>query len=226
MDFARLAPYEQSCAQERTAEQVLAWLQRRQFDLVLFQEFLGHGGRALQARRSGVALSGTRAATTMHSCRQWIYEGMKRLPTGLWDIAVDYLEKESARLADRVIAPSRHMAEWAASRWRIPASAAVIPYCYDPTLAKSPEAVTHAGPFRHLVFFGRLETRKGVHLFCRALVEDPELRQHVDRVTFLGKPSNVEGRPSEEFIADHMAKIPGLSGRSSAISGRSRPRPG
>jgi len=210
VDFARLAPYEQSCTQERTSEQVLAWLQRRQFDLVLFQEFLGHGGRALQARRSGTALSGTRAATTMHSCRQWIYEGMKRLPTGLWDMAVDYLEKDSARLADRLITPSRHMAEWAASRWRIPAPAAVIPYCFDPTLAESSEAVTHAGPFRHLVFFGRLETRKGVHLFCRALVENEELRQHVERVTFLGKPSNVEGRPSEEFIAEHMVKIPGL----------------
>jgi len=209
-DLARLAPYEQACAQERTSEQVLAWLQRRQFDLVLFQEFLGHGVRALQARRSGVALSGTRAATTMHSCRQWIYEGMKRLPAGLWDMAVDYLEKESARLADRLIAPSGHMAQWAAARWRIPAPAAVIPYCYDPALAKTPEAITHAGPFRHLVFFGRLETRKGVHLFCRALVEDHELRQHVERVTFLGKPSNVEGRPSEEFIAEHMAKIPGL----------------
>jgi glycosyltransferase involved in cell wall biosynthesis/predicted O-methyltransferase YrrM len=210
LDFARLAPYEQACAQERTAEQVLAWLQRRQFDLVLFQEFLGHGGRALQARQSGAALIGTRAATTMHSCRQWIYEGMKRLPTGLWDMAVDYLEKESARLGDRLIAPSRHMAEWAASRWRIPTAAAVIPYCYDPTLAKTPAAMTHVGPFRHLVFFGRLETRKGLHLFCRALVEDQELRQHVERVTFLGKPSNVEGRPSEEFIAEHMAQIPGL----------------
>jgi hypothetical protein len=102
------------------------------------------------------------------------------------------------------------MAAWAADRWRLASSAAVIPYCYDPTLAKSPEVVTHEGPFNHLVFFGRLETRKGLHLFCRALVEDATLRQHVDRVTFLGKPSNVEGRPSEEFIASHMEQIPGL----------------
>ncbi|HEV8397069.1 MAG TPA: glycosyltransferase [Vicinamibacterales bacterium] len=207
-DVTRLSPYEQSCGQERTAEFVLTWLQRRHFDLVLFQEFLGHGSRALQARRSGTALDGTRAATTMHSCRQWIYEGMKRLPGGPWDVAVDFLEKESARIADRVIAPSRHMAAWAASRWRLASPAAVIPYCYDPALAKSPQIVSHVGPFRHLVFFGRLETRKGLHLFCRALVEDAELRDHVERVTFLGKPSNVEGRPSEEFIASHMDKIP------------------
>jgi len=58
-DLARLTRYEHSCAEERTAELVLAWLQRRKFDLVLFQEFLGHGARALQARRSGVAMAGT-----------------------------------------------------------------------------------------------------------------------------------------------------------------------
>jgi glycosyltransferase involved in cell wall biosynthesis/predicted O-methyltransferase YrrM len=209
-DLARLAPYEQSCGQERTSELVLSWLQRQQFDLVLFQEFLGHGTRALQSRRSGMALDGTRAVTTMHSCRQWIFEGMKRLPSGPWDLAVDFLEKESARLADSVVAPSRHMASWAASRWRLASPAAVIPYCFDPALARTPEVVTHAGPFRHLVFFGRLETRKGLHLFCRALVEDATLRGHVDRVTFLGKPSTVEGRPSEEFIAAHMEQIPAL----------------
>ena len=209
-DVTRLSQYEHSCAEERTAQLALAWLRRRQFDLVLFQDFLGHGARALQARRSGVALSGTRAATTMHSCRQWIYEGMNRLPGGPKDLAVDFLEKESARLADRVVAPSRHMAAWAASRWRLAADATVIPYCYDPALAQPPSIVSHAGPFRHLVFFGRLETRKGLHLFCRALVNGPELQQHAERVTFLGKPSTVEGRPSEEFIAAHMAKIPGV----------------
>jgi glycosyltransferase involved in cell wall biosynthesis/predicted O-methyltransferase YrrM len=207
-DLARLTRYEHSCGEARKAELVLAWVQRRRFDLVLFQEFLGHGSRALQARRSGVALAGTRAAVTMHSCRQWIYEGMKRLPTGPWDLAVDFLEKESANLADRVVAPSRHMATWAASRWHLAKPATVIPYCYDPSLAQPPAVVSHAGPFRHLVFFGRLETRKGLHLFCRALVNHPELRQHVEQVTFLGKPNTVEGRPSEEFIAAHMAEIP------------------
>jgi glycosyltransferase involved in cell wall biosynthesis/predicted O-methyltransferase YrrM len=207
----RIARYDSACAEAKTAELVLAWLRGQRFDLALFQEFLGHGARALQARRSGLALAGVRAATTMHSCRQWIYEGMKRLPAGPWDLAVDHLEKESARLADAVVAPSRHMAAWAASRWRLETGAVVIPYCYDASLAQPPAIVEHAGPFRHLVFFGRLETRKGLHVFCRALARTPALRAHVDRVTFLGKPSNVEGRPSEEFIAGEMAAIPEVS---------------
>lgn len=205
----RLAGYEQPCAEARTAELVLAWLRPRQFDLVMFQEFLGHGARSVQAQRSGDALAGTRTATTLHSSRQWIYEGMHRLPSGAQDVAVDFLEKESARQADTAIVPSRHMAEWASTRWQI-APPALVPYCYDATLAQPPAVVDHAGPFRHLVFFGRLETRKGLHVFCRALVERPSLRDHVEQVTFLGKGSSVEGLPSEAYIAAQMAQVPGV----------------
>jgi glycosyltransferase involved in cell wall biosynthesis/predicted O-methyltransferase YrrM len=205
-----LASHEFPCAEARTAEVVLAWLRQRHFDLVLFQEFLGHGARALQARQSGHALAGVRAATTMHSCRQWIYEGMHRLPSRHGDLAVDFLEKTSAQLADCAVAPSEHMARWATSRWHIAPEPTVIPYCYDDTLARPAEIVTHRGPFRHLVFFGRLETRKGLHLFCRALANTPDLRDHVDRVTFLGKCSSVEGRSSQEFIAAQLGRIKGL----------------
>jgi glycosyltransferase involved in cell wall biosynthesis/predicted O-methyltransferase YrrM len=207
----RAASYEQPCAEARTSELVLAWLRQQQFALVLFQEFLGHGCRAVQAQCSGHALTETRTATTLHSCRQWIYEGMHRLPSGLQDVAVDFLEKESARRADRAIAPSRHMAEWAASRWQVSPPPSVLPYCYDETLARPGALVEHAGPFRHLVFFGRLETRKGLHLFCRALVETPSLRRQVNQVTFLGKSSSVDGLPSEAYIAAQMAQVPGVA---------------
>jgi len=199
-----------ACREAEVSDLVLQWLRGKTFDLVLFQEFLAHGARALQARLAGVALDGVRVATTMHSCRQWIFEGMKRLPGGTADTAVDFLEKESARLADRVIFPSRHMAEWAASRWQVGERGAVIPYCFDAALASQPEIVEHTGPFRHLVFFGRLETRKGLHLFCRALVGTPALREQVERVTFLGKPSSVEGHPSDAFISTQMAQLPGV----------------
>src|SRR5262245_11693925 len=101
------------CPESRVADDVLAYLRQEAFDLVLFQEFLGHGARAIQAHETGWALSGTRTATTLHSCRQWIYEGMQRPPMHAADVAVDFFEKESARGADRTLAPSQHMAEWA-----------------------------------------------------------------------------------------------------------------
>jgi glycosyltransferase involved in cell wall biosynthesis/predicted O-methyltransferase YrrM len=201
---------QQPCAEARTAELVSRYLKATSFDLLLFQEFLGHGARALQARRSGDALSSVPAAVTLHSCRQWIYEGMQRLPSCPEDMYVDFLERESARLADSVIAPSHHMANWAATHWRHDAPASVVPYCYDRTLERPATCVRHAGPFTHLVFFGRLETRKGLHLFCRALAAHGDARGPVDRVTFLGKPSTVEDRPSREFIRHALAELTGV----------------
>src|SRR4029079_16537989 len=125
------------------------------------------------------------------------YECWRGLPGSTADLAVDFLERESARRADAVLAPSRHMASWAAAHWRLDPQPAVVPYCYDESLAAPREIVEHAGPFRHLVFFGRLETRKGLHLFCRALAANASLRSHVQHVTFLGKQSTVHGLPSD-----------------------------
>ncbi len=189
------------------ADMVYAWLKDRPFDLVLAQEFLGHSARALQARHAGYALRGQRAAVTMHSCRQWVFEGMRQLPSSPQDVVVDFLERESARLADLVIAPSGHMAEWARQHWQIDA-ATVVPYCFDPHAARPRERTEHRGPFRHLVFFGRLETRKGLHLFCRALASG-RLRG-VEKATFLGKHSSVEGMPSAQFIERALAAVPNL----------------
>lgn len=189
------------------ADLVYAWLKDRPFDLVLAQEFLGHSGRALQARHAGAALQGQRAAVTMHSCRQWVFEGMRQLPSSPQDVVVDFLERESARLADLVIAPSAHMAAWARQHWHID-DAMVVPYCFDPQAARPRERVEHKGPFRHLVFFGRLETRKGLHLFCAALASG-RLRG-VEKVTFLGKHSSVEGVPSAQFIERACASVQGV----------------
>jgi glycosyltransferase involved in cell wall biosynthesis/predicted O-methyltransferase YrrM len=192
------------CPEARVSELVLEFLRGTRFDLLLFQEFLGHGCRTLQARRSGESLGGARAGVTLHSSRQWIYRGMRRLPDAREDLYVDFLERESAGLADSVAAPSQHMAAWAAEHWKID-GASVVPYCYDPGIEQPGTVGEHEGPFTHLVFFGRLETRKGLHLFCRALAEHAAARGPVQKVTFLGKASRVDERPSDEFIRTALA---------------------
>lgn len=198
------------CAEARTSELVLRYLRTNPFDLLLFQEFLGHGARTLQARRSGDALADVPAAVTLHSCRQWIYQGMQRTSASRDDLHVDFLERESARLADYVNAPSQHMSDWVQAHWRLEAPATVVPYCFDASTEGTAPQIEHAGPFEHLVFFGRLETRKGIQLLCRALAASPDARGPVRKVTFLGKRSTVEGRPSEDFIRETLAAVQGL----------------
>ena len=201
---------EHPCPEARTSELVYRFLRGRRFDLLLFQEFLGHGARTLQARRSGEALTDVPTVVTLHSCRQWIYQGMQRSSAARADVHVDFLERESARLADFVNAPSQHMSDWAREHWRMDEFATVVPYCFDASTEGTPGLRTHAGPFEHLVFFGRLETRKGVHVLCRAIAEHAAARGPVRKITFLGKRSTVEGRPSEEFIRGTLADVDGI----------------
>src|SRR5262249_31650262 len=60
-----------------------------------------------------------------------------------------------------------------------------------------------------LVFFGRLETRKGIELFCDALdrVAKTPVPQNL-KVTFLGKPATVSGRDSQAYIRERAQKWP------------------
>jgi hypothetical protein len=119
-------PDDGTTPEEHASDIVLDYLRRHRFDLVLVQEFQGHGVRALQARQCGdPALTSTRLVVTLHSSRQWTCEGMQRLPL-MPDLVVDFLERESARLADRVVAPSHSMADWAVERWGL-RRPAVIP---------------------------------------------------------------------------------------------------
>src|SRR5690606_1354043 len=85
---------EHPCPEARTSEVVYRFLRGRRFDLLLFQEFLGHGARTLQARRSGEALTDVPTVVTLHSCRQWIYQGMQRSSAARADVHVDFLERE------------------------------------------------------------------------------------------------------------------------------------
>jgi glycosyltransferase involved in cell wall biosynthesis len=123
---------------------------------------------------------------------------------------VDFLERESSRLADRLIAPSAYMAEWARTRWRLDRDIDVMFNCYDESVGGPRRVVVHEGPFEHLIFFGRLETRKGLHLFVSAIAESDTLRNHVKKVTFLGRHSRVNDRPSEQFLAEALAALPWL----------------
>lgn len=201
---------EHPCPEARMSELVYRFLRSRRFDLLLFQELRGHGARTLQARRSGDALADVPAAVTLHSCRQGIYQGMQRASASRADVYVDCLERESARLADYVNAPSRHIADLARQHWHLREPAMVVPYCFDPSVESETDEVTHAGPFDHIVFFGRLDRREGLHPLCRAIAEDAAARGPVRRITLLGSRSTAAGAPIEDAVRGILANVDGL----------------
>ena len=60
-----------------------------------------------------------------------------------------------------------------------------------------------------LVFFGRLETRKGVVEFCDAvdiLLEDETSASKISKITFLGRAASVLGENGHEYVRNRAKK--------------------
>jgi glycosyltransferase involved in cell wall biosynthesis len=172
---------------------VWRWLKTRSFDVIYAVEHTGIGFFVAMAKLFGLAFQETRLLVGTHSPTMWHLEGNRQLPPGRDVLGVDYMERMTVALADTVISPSRYMIEWMQrERWSLPEHVEVIanpvPSHARPDGAL-PENVTGVKEF---VFFGRLEPRKGIVIFARALsLLRPDLVAGLT-VTFLGKRSRLD----------------------------------
>lgn len=174
------------------------WLKRRAFDVLHVAEWRGLGFFAATAKRQGLALRGTTICVGAHSPTLWHREGMNELAT-VNDLELDHLERGSVAAADVLWCPSRHMLAWLQKeQWTLPRRRVVRPYV---VLDHRPAAGSARHHIDEFVFFGRLETRKGLDLFCDALDRLHRTGHMPRQVTFLGKHASVDGIPSDDYIA-------------------------
>ncbi len=188
------------------AQAVYRWLaEHDRFDTIHFQEHGGIGYYALAAKRCGVAFAHTSLVVGCHSSSLWIRECNDELLDQPALLDLDFMERESLRLADVGWSPSRYLARWmVAAGWQLPAAFYIQPYIVPPAARTAPASVEEEGarPVSELVFFGRLETRKGLELFCDAL--DRLARRPAAaalRITFLGRHAQVRGQASGPYLA-------------------------
>jgi glycosyltransferase involved in cell wall biosynthesis len=179
-----------------------AWLKTRQFDLIYFPEWKGLGHYTLAAKRAGIALRATQIVVGTHSPTLWHLEGNQQLPCDIGALCADALERQSVEAADVVVSPSNYMLQWFdGAGWTLPQTCRVVPnplpaHAYGRPISPADRSV------KELVFFGRLERRKGLHIFLSALRSiDPALLQGI-RVTFLGKGDEAT------IKSIHAAKVP------------------
>jgi len=185
-------------AHVRTSWAVYEWLKTRTFDIVHVHEWRGIGFYALSAKRQGLCLRNAVMVVGSHSPTLWHQEGMRELPRGSDDVELDFLERESVALADVLWSPSHHMVEWMRTRgWTLPRRRFVHQYVMRERARRDPAVKS----VRELCFFGRLETRKGLDLFCAALTILVTRGTLPERVTFLGKVATVDGVDSGAYVA-------------------------
>lgn len=183
---------------------------RGPFDVVHFHEWLGLPYYALLAKRQGLAFAATTLCVGAHGPLRWSRAGEKRLPSSRDDLIIDYMERRSVELADVVISPSRYMLEWMRNDgWELPERSYVAQNLLDlpGTETVSRQKTTAASAIHELVFFGRLDRRKGVVFFCDVLDRIAENAPADLAVTFLGSAVMLD-EPSDATVRRRAARWP------------------
>lgn len=172
------------------------------FDLIEFAEWGGTGFRSVQAKRTGLAFGDARLVVKLHSPSFWEREGNLSWMSGFDDLRLDFCEKYAFEHADVQLSASQYMLDhvrqhgWAV---RPEAKALLNPF---PAASYSRQSPLREG-VPELVFFGRLETRKGLELFVEAAKRlDPDVP-----VTFLGKDVRLggEGSSASAYLRAELA---------------------
>lgn len=189
------------------------WLRDQDpFDVVHTSEWRGGLIYALMAKRMGLAFRETLFLVKTSSPHIW-NRHYQMQPIDKRDlVAASYAEQKCVELADMVIGGSAHLITFMDEiGYRLPpANVFVQPNIVD--FSKVP-VVDQRGPrepgdivrTQNLIFFGRLEGRKGVEMFCNAIDILRERGITPGSVTFMGKwgaPLVTQGgMPVEEYIS-------------------------
>lgn len=187
--------------------EVYEWLKRAEpFDVIHFNEFEGIGHYTLLAKHQGLAFEDTMLCVTVQCPHLYLKDAMEQHVTTVTDMELDFVERRTVELADIVISPSEFMLEWMQSQeWALPARSVVQQRLVASIRELPPQVTEGARPLSEVVFFGALEDRKGVSLFCEAM-ELVQAQLHVGiRVTFLGNDGVSDGISGKEYITRRCA---------------------
>jgi len=194
----------------RRAYELHRWLAEahtaRRFDVVHVPECQGHGAFALTAKALGLAYHDIEFVVGTHSSTRWVAEANREGIEDLDRLVTEHLERTSVERADVVISPTAYLLDYMRDRgWSLPERTFVQPLARPQAVRRlddEPRSPAETRPRRELVFFGRLETRKGLEAFCDAVdLLTAEADCPFERVTLLGRPERVIGEPADAYVA-------------------------
>ena len=176
-----------------------------QYDAVYFQDWANLAFHTVRVNRFSKT-PGPICITVLHGPSNWVRTGNRKYPQIPDDLHLEFVERYSAEHSDVVIAPSNYMLEWAKNEgWKFRTAPVVLGLPYSP--ADDSELQPEAAAKKRVIFFGRLETRKGANLFTKALIElwseHPDISRSIEEIVLLGH----EDEPgSVETVKRHLAK--------------------
>lgn len=180
----------------RVPYNMMRWLIDNPMDVVHVSEWRGTGYLCLLAKRQGWAFAETLFVVKTSSPWMWnrLYGGhtLERAD----DLVKNHAERRSVELADIAVGGSLHLLRWMASQgYRLPPGRAFVQpnvatfKTLEPLMRSRTLTPGQRTAVDELVFFGRLEVRKGLFIFCQAIRR--LVRKGVPlprKITFMGKP--------------------------------------
>ena len=198
-------------------------LKGRSFDVIHFHDCLGLGWASIRAKRLGLEFQKTRLVVGLHGPNFWVHDAHGVMISDPFEYLQNCMEREALEECDEVLSPSQYMIDYLKDwGWNLPQAARVIPNVNN--FSEIQKKSSKSQPIkRHqidrLVFFGRLEPRKGIFLFLESLehlagrknewlsLAPPEGL----KIVFMGKSTNLHNHgDAAEYIEDRLARFKGL----------------
>ena len=193
------------------SQRILNFLTERAFEVVHFQDWKANGFWPIRAKRLGCALQNSVLTVMMHSSTKWIDQGMEEFPRdAAMQARLVYCETYCMRYCDLLLSPSRHMFDWAEENSiTLAENRMLVPYVNGDAVAATGDSEAEPD-LDHLIFFGRLETRKGLHVFADALrlLKKTQPEDLPRKVSLLGKHATVNRLSSETFLEALAVDLP------------------
>lgn len=196
------------------------WLRDgKRFHVVHSSEWRGGAFYALQAKRLGLAFQDTLFVTKTSSPYLWNRHYQMQPIDDVDLLIASFAEQKCVEWADMVVGGSAHLLSfmdhigYVLPEGRTFVQPNIVDFAEVTVEDKRPQReFGESVQTRELVFFGRLEPRKGLDLFVLALDMLVAQGVAIDRVTFLGKPgeplANQQGARPLDFIRDHAQHWP------------------
>lgn len=170
------------------------WLknQTEEFDFIHVSEWSALGYYSLQAKAAGMHFQNSKFVVKCSSPTLWNRIGNAEPITDVQVLSLMFMERRSVELADYVISGSNYLLNWMREQgYQLPEKTFVQPNIFPVDKVSIDKAYDKKLPVSELVFFGRLEPRKGIHYFVDCLIN---LRnsgrisaEKETKVTLLGK---------------------------------------
>ncbi|MBL7714768.1 MAG: glycosyltransferase family 4 protein [Bdellovibrionales bacterium] len=175
-------------------------LKDRHFDILHFHDGLGLGTLVLKNKHLGLGFQNTEIVVGLHGSSGWHWEGQRFFFSSPPEYIQGTMEREQVEWADTVVSPSRYMVDYYKGlKWKVDSDAEIIPNCNRfGSSAVLKKGLVRSRPVSRLVFFGRLEPRKGLIVFLNALkiiamgIRRKGAQKTKLPVTFLGRDTESE----------------------------------